>query len=215
VADKKVIFNFDWIARLLGGPENDFYSMLTEQAKITLEGAEALETWIIAGATERCQTVRDLEHKADKHKIRLEKMLVESLITPIDREDIYDLSHRLDEVINSAKRTVREIEALEVSPEGTALPKMANILVEGARCLSISFSHLASDLSEASNQASLARKADNRMEKTYRKAMQELYVMDDVKTIMKTAEVYGTMTIAGQCLDVVGEKLSHVIVKMR
>jgi uncharacterized protein len=203
------------LSRLLGGKENDFYSMLTEQAKITLEGTEALEQWIISGASERCQTVRDLEKKADRHKLRLEKMLVDSLITPIDREDIYDLSHRLDEVINCAKRTVREMEALEVRPVGTALPGMANVLVEGARCLSISFSHLASDLSESANQASLARKADNRLEKIYRHSMQELFQLDDVKTIMKTAEVYRTMTTAGHYLDVVGEKLSHVIVKMR
>jgi len=204
----------NWLSRLFG-PENDFYSMLTEQARITLEGMEALETWINEGALERCQTVRDLEHKADNHKLRLEKMLVETLITPIDREDIYDLSHRLDEVINYAKRTVREMEALEVRSEGTALPKMANTLVDGSRCLLISFTNLASDLSEAASQASLARKADNRLEKLYRKAMQELFQLDDVKTIMKMTEVYRTMTNAGHNIDVVGEKLSHVIVKMR
>lgn len=203
-----------WFSRLVG-PENDFYSMLTEQAKITLAGVEALETWINEGAIERCQTVRDLEHKADNHKLRLEAMLVESLITPIDREDIYDLSHRLDEVINSAKRTVREMEALEVHAEGTALSKMAGTLVEGARCLLVSFTHLDSDLSEAANQAALARKADNKLEKIYRKTMPELFLLDDIKTIMKTAEVYRTMTTAGQNIDVVGEKLSHVIVKMR
>jgi uncharacterized protein Yka (UPF0111/DUF47 family) len=203
-----------WLARLVG-PENDFYSMLTEQAKITLDGVEALELWINEGALERCQTVRDLEHKADVHKLRLEKMLVETLITPIDREDIYDLSHRLDEVINCAKRTVREMEALEVRAEGTALPKMATTLAEGARCLLISFSNLASDLSEAASQASLARKSDNKLEKIYRKAMLELFQLDDIKRIMKTAEVYRTMTTAGQRIDVVGEKLSHVIVKLR
>lgn len=204
----------NWLSRLIG-PEHDFYSMLTEQAKITLDGMEALAVWIEAGAVERCRTVRDLEHKADNHKLRLEKMLVDSLITPIDREDIYDLSHRLDEVINCAKRTVREMEALEVRSEGTMLPKMAITLTEGARCLLVSFTNLASDLSEASNQASLARKSDNRLEKIYRKAMKELFELDDVKTIMKTAEVYRTMTRAGHNIDYVGEKLSHVIVKMR
>lgn len=203
-----------WLSRLVG-PENDFYSMLTEQARITYEGMQALETWIDEGALERCQTVRDLEHKADNHKLRLEKMLVDSLITPIDREDIYDLSHRLDEVINCAKRTVREMEALEVRSEGTVLSKMASTLANGSQCLLASFSNLAADLSEAASQASLARKADSKLEKIYRKAMQELFTTDDVKTIMRTAEVYRTMTNAGQRIDVVGEKLSHVIVKMR
>ncbi len=189
--------------------------MLTEQASITLEGMEALEKWIEEGADGRCQTVRDLEHKADKHKLRLESALVATLITPIDREDIYDLSHRLDEVINCAKRTVREMEALEVRPEGTVLHKMAGTLVEGSRSLLISFTNLASDLSEAANQASLARKADSKLEKIYRRAMQELFQSDDVKDIMRKGEVYRTMIIAGHRIDVVGEKLSHVIVKMR
>lgn len=212
--DDKLKNSKNWFSRLIG-PENDFYSMLTEQAKITYEGMLALETWINEGALERCQTVRDFEHKADNHKLRLEKMLVDSLITPIDREDIYDLSHRLDEVINCAKRTVREMEALDVRSEGTVLPKMASILVEGSQCLLVSFSNLAADLNEAASQASLARKADNRLEKIYRKAMQDLFNTDDVKTIMRMAEVYRTMIIAGQRVDVVGEKLSHVIVKMR
>jgi len=203
-----------WFSRLVG-PENDFYSMLTEQAKITLEGVEALEIWINAGSLDRCQTVRDLEHKADAHKLRLEKMLVESLITPIDREDIYDLSHRLDEVINSAKRTVREMEALQVTAEGTALSKMAASLVDGSRSLLVSFTNLNADLSEAASQASLARKTDNKLDKLYRKAMPELFEIDDVKRIMKTGEVYRTMLASGQKIEYVGEKLSHVIVKMR
>lgn len=203
-----------WLSRLVG-PENDFYSMLTEQASITLEGMVALEKWIEDGAEGRCQTVRDLEHKADKHKLRLEHSLVATLITPIDREDIYDLSHRLDEVINCAKRTVREMEALEVRPEGTVLHKMAGTLVEGSRCLLIAFTNLASDLSESASQAGLARKADNKLEKIYRRAMQELFQTDDVKDIMRKGEVYRTMVNAGQRIDVVGEKLSHVIVKMR
>lgn len=203
-----------WFSRLIG-PENDFYGMLTEQAKITLEGVEALETWINSGTLDRCQTVRDLEHKADLHKLRLEKMLVESLITPIDREDIYDLSHRLDEVINCAKRTVREMEALQVNAEGTALSKMANCIVEGSRCLLVSFTNLNADLSEAASQASLARKTDNKLDKLYRKAMPELFELDDVKRIMKTSEVYRAMITSGQKIEHVGEKLSHVIVKMR
>lgn len=203
-----------WFSRLVG-PENDFYGMLTEQAKITLEGVEALETWINNGTLDRCQTVRDLEHKADVHKLRLEKMLVESLITPIDREDIYDLSHRLDEVINCAKRTVREMEALQVTAEGTSLSKMATCIVDGARCLLVSFTNLNADLSEAASQASLARKTDNKLDKLYRKAMPELFELEDVKRIMKTGEVYRTMIASGQKIEYVGEKLSHVIVKMR
>lgn len=202
-----------WLTRLFE-PEKDFYSLLTEQASITLEGMEALEHWIANGCGERCQTVRDLEHKADKLKLNLEKYLVGTLITPLDREDIYDLSARLDEVINAAKRCAREIEALEFKPDGTELLKMSGLLKDGSACLLSSFTNLASDLTEASSQATLARKVDSKIEKMYRAAMKDLYALDDVKMIIKTVEVYRAMVHAANRIDVVGEKLLHVIVKM-
>src|SRR5579883_1751891 len=88
--EKKDAKDATWLSRMFK-PETDFFSLLAEQASITLEGMEALEQWIQEGAHDRCQIVRDLEHKADKHKLKLAQHLVGTLITPIDREDIYDL----------------------------------------------------------------------------------------------------------------------------
>lgn len=202
-----------WFSRLFQ-PEKDFFGLLAEQATITLEGMEALEKWINEGAHDRCQLVRDLEHKADKHKLKVAQYLVGTLITPMDREDIYDLSARLDEVINTAKRAVREMEAFQLGSAGTELPKMSTILVDGTRSLLSAFDNLGSDLVEASTKATLARKADARLDKLYRTSMPELFKDDDVKRIMKIVEVYRTMAYASSRIDIVGEKLLHVIVKM-
>src|SRR5690348_3227265 len=91
-------------------PKVDFYALLSQQANKTLEGMEALAEWMRSDSNERCQTVRVLEEEADQLKFQLGQKLVESFVTPIDREDIYDLSGRLDEVINAAKATLREME---------------------------------------------------------------------------------------------------------
>ncbi len=211
--EKKDAKDATWLSRMFK-PETDFFSLLAEQASITLEGMEALERWIQEGAHDRCQIVRDLEHKADKHKLKLAQHLVGTLITPIDREDIYDLSARLDEVINTGKRVVREMEAFEVRSERTELMHMAAILADGSRCLLSSFDNLGSDLVEAATQATLARKSDAKLDKLYRTSMPELFKEDDVKRIMKMVEIYRTMSYAGSRIDIVGEKLLHVIVKM-
>ncbi|MGH9548738.1 MAG: DUF47 domain-containing protein, partial [Terriglobales bacterium] len=107
----------NWLGRLFE-PRIDFYALLKHQADKTLEGMEALEEWIAKGAEERCQRVRDLENEADDLKMLIERSLVDAFVTPFDREDIYDLSIRLDEVINCAKSIVREMEALDVKFEG-------------------------------------------------------------------------------------------------
>src|SRR5262249_11152366 len=145
----------NWFFKLFS-PKTNFYRLLDKQASITLAGIEALKTWIEEGAPGRGQKVRDYEHEADDTVLDLQKRLVDSFITPFDREDIYDLSARLDEVINAAKTTVREIEALEISTEDQFLLEMVATLSEGTRCLAQSFSHLERDLDSASQEAELA-----------------------------------------------------------
>jgi len=204
-----------WWPGLSFEPATDFYELLNKQAAKTLEGVEALAAWIGDGAEERCQRVRDLEREADELKLDLERKLVESFVTPIDREDIYDLSARLDEVINSAKATVREIEGLDVSPQNDPfLREMADVLVEGTRCLVLSFAALKGELKEASNQAFLSRKSENRLAKIYRQAMRQLFTLDDFKKVLVTREVYRYMLQGAERIDVVGEKLLHVVVKI-
>jgi len=205
--------NHGWLGRFFK-PRFDFYSLLASQAATTLKGMEALELWIAEGAEGRCQTVRDLEHEADRQKLELQKCLVESLITPFDREDIYDLSARLDEVINAAKSTVKEMEALEMTGENLAIAKMSKNLVNGTRHLSRSFALLGSNFQESTSEAALARKSESKFERIYRKSMQELFVQNDAKMILRTIEVYKAMNNASHCIDVVGEKIIHVLVKM-
>jgi uncharacterized protein Yka (UPF0111/DUF47 family) len=203
-----------WISKVFA-PRTNFYSLLNEQAQKTLEGIVALQDWIDAGAPGRCQIVRDCEHQADKIVLDLEQKLVESFITPFDREDIYDLSARLDEVINAAKATVREIEALEIATDDQLLKEMVATIVEGTRCLSESFYHLGLNLEAASQEAYLARKSENRASRIYREAVRQLFALDDFKKIQKTKEVYRCLIAIAERIDEVGVKLLHVIIKLR
>lgn len=206
--------SFNWFSKVFE-PQTDFYKVMIEQAAMTLKGVEALESWLLAGAHDRCQIVRDFERHADEIKLDLQKKLVDSFVTPIDREDIYDLSNGLDEVINSAKSTVREIEAFTISTDDAYLMEMARTLVEGTRCLLNCFTYLKEKkFVEAETQANLARKAENRISKLYRTAVKELFLIDDLKRIMRTVEIYRCFVIGAEHIDSVGAKLQHVIVKI-
>lgn len=197
-------------------PATDFYGLLNQQASKTIEGMRALVDWLNnEESLERCQTVRDLETEADLIKFDLAKKLFESFITPFDREDIYELSQRLDEVINGGKAVAREIEAFETKPSlHPEIIDMANMLVEGTQCLVLSFAALRNDHSEAQKQAILACKSFNRLSKIYRRSMQELFHGHDIKVILRVKEVYKAMLSCGEKIDTVGERLLHAIVKM-
>lgn len=203
---------------LFGGlfePSTDFYDMLARQANKTLEGVEALEQWLNQDdADARGQMVRDREREADELKFELGKRLGETFITPFDREDVYDLSLSLDEVINAAKSTVREVEAFDIPRKTKGMCDLAALLVEGTRCLAQAFAALKTDRPEAAEQARMAKKIENKVTKAYRAAISELFAEDDIKKILKFKEVYKALLLVAERIDVVGEKLLHAIIKM-
>jgi len=75
-----------WLTRFFE-PKTDFYALLKAQADTTLQGMVAFEEWLNNGASGRCQIVRDLEKEADTLRLDLERKLVESFVTPFDREE--------------------------------------------------------------------------------------------------------------------------------
>jgi uncharacterized protein len=197
-------------------PSTDFYGLLNSHAAKVLNAVEALKDWIIADdRDQRFQRVRDFELEADVLKLQLGQKLVESFITPFDREDIYELGMRMDEVANAVKSTAREIDAFEVDPnEAPMLPELMDILIEGTTCLVTSIRALRDDLKLASEQALLARKAENKFTKGYRSAMKELFELDDIKKILRLKELYRSLLNAAEKIDLVGEKLQHTVIKM-
>ena len=117
-------------------PESpDVLGLLCRQAGITQEGMLASCDW---ANDEPCaaQRVRDCEHRADDAKRELRRLLTIAFTTPIDAEDIYVMSERLDAVLNGAKDTVREAEVMGIEPD-EAVAAMAALLADGVRQLTV------------------------------------------------------------------------------
>lgn len=203
---------FRWFAGIFE-PTVDFFALLSTQAAKTTEGVEALALWLKNEPGATGQRVRELEREADEMKYSLARKLEDSFVTPIDREDIYELSLSLDEVINSAKDVVRAMEAFDVQAE-EHLADMSQVLLEGTRFLKDSIDSMKSDSKLAAQKAQAARKEENKFSKKYRNAMRELFAQDDLKLILKVNEVYKTMMVGANHLDRVGEKVLHVLVKL-
>jgi uncharacterized protein Yka (UPF0111/DUF47 family) len=204
-----------WLSGFLE-PQTDFYDLLNQHAAKVLGGVQALREWMLSSERdERFQKLRDLENDADALKLELGRKLFDAFITPFDREDIFELVSRMDEVINAAKSTAREIDAFGVDPRTAPnVEGLLEILVEGTEHLVTSIKALRNDLALASGQALLARKAENKFNKAYRAAMKDLFQDDDIKKILRLKEVLRQMLNTAEKIDLVGDRLQHSIVKM-
>lgn len=190
----------------------DVLSMLHTQVGVTLEGLDALGRWAGGGGVEAADAVRDAEHRADDAKRILHRALRIAFTTPVDAEDLYWLSERLDAVINGAKDAVREAEVMAAAPDAP-VAEMAALLREGVEHLDVAVGLLASDGEEATVAADAAVKCQRRIERVYRAAMSDLLEVDDLREVMARRELYRRMARLGDTVVEVAERVWYAVVK--
>ena len=111
----------------------DVLGQLKEQTAPTVDGMAALVAWS-QGDTDAALRLRDLEHRADELKRTLRAALSEAFTTPLEPEDIFELSRGLDTVLNGAKNTAREAELMQTAPDAS-IAEMAAQLLAGIQAL--------------------------------------------------------------------------------
>ena len=77
----------------------------------------AFARWSATGDAADARAVRDAEHEGDDLRHELLQALSTALTTPIEQEDAYALSERIDEVLDRAKDTVRVADAFQWRPD--------------------------------------------------------------------------------------------------
>ena len=189
----------------------DLLGLLLEQSDITCRGIDAFVRWS-GGELEQNQAVRDYEHQADDARKKVLKELRAAFSTPLDPEDIYELSERLDEVLNGAKNAVRESEVMKIEPD-QAMADMSSHLRIGVGHLHAAFEVLKSDRDRATQEADQAIHCERDLEHYYRDAMSALTEETDLRQIAGRRELYRRYSRIGDNLVRVAHRVWYSVVK--
>jgi uncharacterized protein Yka (UPF0111/DUF47 family) len=195
-------------------PENpDVLGLLNDQAAVTIRGLDAFVEWSAGNAAAE-HAVRDAEHEADKARRRLMIEVRAAFSPPLEPEDIYELSERLDAVLNGAKNAVRESELMDMAPD-PPLAEMATSLRGGVGHIAEAFGALASDSDRATVEADAAIKCVRGLERSYRIAMSKLLTANDMGEVTGRRELYRRYARLGEALESVAERVWYSVVKKR
>jgi uncharacterized protein Yka (UPF0111/DUF47 family) len=190
----------------------DVVGMLCEQAAITVEGLQELVEWA-GGDAAAGDRLRVCEHRADAQKREVRRALTTAFLTPLEPEDIFELSRGLDEVLNGAKNTVREAEVMGSAPDA-AMRAMAEHLVQGAHQLAAALSNLRSDRASAATAAAdAAVRTQRSLEHVYRAAMSALIEVDDLPVVTARRELYRRLARTGDVVVAVAERVWYAVLK--
>lgn len=196
-------------------PESpDVIGMLQRQAEVTASGMRAFAAWA-AGDDSRAPEVRAAEHECDDLRRQLVDAVRDAFTTPLEPEDLFQLSRDLDKVINGAKDTVRESEAMQFPPDA-ASAEMAVLLAEGVEHLSEAFERLDGRRDRhglATEAADAAVKSQRQLERVYRRAMGELLEVNDIRIVLGSRELYRRMTAMSDDVVSVADRIWYSRVK--
>lgn len=210
----------------------DFYGLIEGQCELVAKAMDVFVEFMETGDPQTGLRVRALEKEGDELKAQHMDILNHAFATPMDREDIYRAIVTVDEILNYAKTTVREIEALEIRPD-QHMAEMARLIRDGSIALRDGYAKLSTKPMEAEACAVAARKAERNTEGVYRGALAELFNADEhiaalsrktegaeadamlyVIEMFKRREVYRHLSNAADRLEHAGGVLRDIVVQI-
>ncbi|MCF7984804.1 MAG: DUF47 family protein [Thiohalocapsa sp.] len=210
----------------------DFYGLINAQCELVCEAMDVFVAFMQTGDVAKGEQVRGMEKAGDELKAKNMEVLSRAFATPMDREDIYRAIVTIDEILNYAKTTVREVEALNIKPDAY-MADMAALLRDGSNALREGYAKLSSHPAAADTDAAAARKAERNTEKVYRAALAELFDAEEhiaalgkdadnaqteamryVIEIFKRREVYRHLSNAADRMEHAGGVLHDIVVQI-
>jgi len=207
-----MVFDFLRRKKSFQGSENRFFDLLSRQSLKSIDGLDALWNFAENGTKENANLVRNIEREADELRRILIQELDQTFITPIDREDIFDLSRAIDDVVDYANTTVDEMEIYEVKGDHH-IQEMVNILRKATRELNDAVKILKEYPKIASEHAVKAKAYENQMEKAYHMALAELFKGTDTIYMLKMREIYRHLSNAADRGDEAANIISSIVMK--
>ncbi len=197
--------------------KNIFLKLIHDQAAFTLEGMDALKSYMSDQSQAAAALLVTKEKEADEARRILICELNKTFITPFDREDIFALSRTIDDVLDYAYSTVNEMEILKVRPT-PFMQRISSLLRDAAFELLMAVDRLQEHPEVSNDHAQRAKALENRVEEVYREALADLFSgAEDIKHVikmMKSREVYRHLSNAADRGDEAANVIADIVVKI-
>jgi predicted phosphate transport protein (TIGR00153 family) len=195
--------------------DTTFFDMLTDSADNLVCGVEAL-TKIFATGADRvavAEDVRRIEHEEDEGTHGILRKLNSTFITPFDRDDIYRLAGRLDDVMDFMEAAVDLIVLYKLGELPPEMVDQADVLRRAAVLTAEAMPRLRTrkDLDVYWIEVN---RLENEADRLYRRLLAKLFDgRFDALTVLKLKEVADQLEAAADAFENVANAIETIVVK--
>jgi uncharacterized protein len=196
--------------------ENRFYPLFTDAGTNLVEAAGVLLDLLTSAADGRLEAasrLRNVEHRGDDVTHEILRQVNATFVTPFDREDIYRLASRVDDVVDylDAAGDLIVLYTLEELPSEFRV--MAETLCTAATASAQALSRLR-DPRSLQDYFVEANRLENQADEIYRTFLAKLFSGgDDTLTVLKLKEVADQLENAADAFEHVADMIETIAVK--
>lgn len=198
--------------------EHKFFDLFEESAKNTTKAAkdlkEMIDTWQFIDS--RMAEITELEHQGDSITHEIISLLHRTFVTPFDREDIAELAHTLDDIMDFIHAAADAMFIYKIDKPTQRAKELVDVIVQGAVEVEKAVAGLRhkNEFKQMLERCVEINRLENMADRIYRAAIGELFEnTSDMAQIIKWREIYEHMESATDRAEDVANVLEGVALK--
>jgi uncharacterized protein len=214
--------NIDKILKFFVPKDHSFYPLFEEDAKNLVKATVLLKELLSSSDPTELERlhkeIKDVEHIGDEITVKTYEALNKSFITPFDREDIHELTARIDDVVDSINGISRRIILYKPKKLLPVYKEMAISINEAAIQIQIAIHCLndaAANKEEISRACDMVNAIEHRADDYYYVAIAELFEQEkDPAELLKNNKI---LEFLERCVDEaedVTDTIKSILIKM-
>jgi uncharacterized protein Yka (UPF0111/DUF47 family) len=191
-----------------------FFTLFKEMAEKITEASTTLNeiTHELPGGTEKAHKVRQIEHQGDEITRKIYEQLNESLITPLESDEIERLAPAFDDVLDKIDWVTHQLCNYGIPESNDVLKEYSYLILLSSTEISHAVENLSSlkNLDDVRTHVVEISRLYNLSTELLSRAILELFKTQDLLMIIKLKDIYeGFAKVMEKCNDV-GHALSDI-----
>ena len=194
-----------------------FFDLFERQSELIIQASGLLHELVhnFADARAKAHKIKEVEHVGDTTTHEIVRRLYTTFITPMDREDIYTLASRLDDVLDYIEAAAERLVVYHIKEPTSACRAMSEVIISSAHAMDRAIRCLRTMDKGFHEHAIEVNRLENTADTLLRDSLAAMFdEQPDPIEIIKWKEIYETMEIVTDRCEDVANAIEGIILKM-
>jgi uncharacterized protein len=195
--------------------DREFFDLFEEAASNIVRAADLLDQ-MLRGYPERAELSRDIlicEQEGDRITHDIIQRLNQTFVTPIDREDIYELASALDDIVDFAEEVADYMGLYKIEAPMEQAQRLAHILLQSSRQIAEAMPRLRG-FKDISHYTVELNRLENDGDRVTREAVASLFDNGiDPMVVIRWKDIFERLEAAIDATEHVANVLEGIVIK--